>query len=1328
MESSLGDKAEDSPIEIAPDDSANLRALLSPNETPPIVKLEPTSDVPMTGLDTLSPRSAPDSDNTLPRVEDEVVLSKEHRSETGNKLDKHDFSSNHTQHTPPEASTNVVACQADDPRQAASGAPVAERQIEDSGDSLKLVAIVPNHHPGAQVEENSTIRDLQENPYESDEDSLFVSNPARQPSIKIKQEAESDSDSDICEIDARDIPAKTMAILSAHKFGTHADQDAPVVCTGTRVKREPEERAILDSIRRGEEEDRRAGSDFEMDDQAQLSDGSDDERPRPSGRRPAWVQKQQEKLQSAPPVPGTSESMETEEGPEDHQDAAETEEHPEKELKDLETNLKILKLQRTLSFQSEIQRIEIDVKIEEHEKKIQSLKKRPARPKNAREFWERKYEKTQRFMPGFSPKKRPAPVHAVPGSSKKGKTNSGKAAAVADNSRGKLLAAIGAHNLKADLAANGEIPPAGAFVRNNKTHLFAQIKTFEKMLSGGLDARDDLKKLEFSSSSFGFKKCSLEKGADIAPEDMAKARFALKGIKTTLYPHQVVGTSWMVGRELSPHGPYGGIQGDAMGLGKTLMILACMRHNPPTKQDIAAGRITTLIVVPKSSLTQWEAEISKHIPEGAFKEPHIYKRRDNVKYKLWSTSDIVLTTYAEVSRSHPTAEVRDRIDEMEVSEEKKIEEYQKRLGDLYRVQFYRVVLDEAHVIKNKESQLSEACCELSSKYRWAVTGTPIHNGLNEMFPFFKFIGVECSKDFRVYEQLFGKVAEKDHRQRLQAMAAHVMIRRKIDDKFLGQPILDIPEPYPIVDHWVDQSEEERLIYRHAETLFRTAINKHMKSKKNNKEQYLNMFALGTYLRQGTSHLFLFDSMFRNYWKASDFDKIIRQLRAFGMRDDSVLLKQLKTYRRPGNARPPPVTRRLAKLTRDRGYEGAICRICSQLPEDPHISPKCRHAFCLECFEVEIENALYTKGLEYVQCPSLGCGEKIRRVVPLRSQRDKKTKSSPATNNLPTLNKVQGDVERGYGDDLHGIQPMAAKSQLKNGFLERCDEQQFDNGNWGGIPSSTKMDAVMGFIEQWTREAPDDKIIVFTHWVNFAKILGRSLYEQGTGFLYHFGSMSQSERDSAVFAFHENNDAKILIASDQTGSVSLNLACANRVISVDCWWNKSMEKQAFGRVRRIGQTKRPLFVRILQRNTIDKRIVHLQERKEIECNIVMEGDNVEKTKDLTIEQVVGLFGSVRELPGGGMEVVADYDDLQTGENQAEDNEDDMDHSSDEDDAHDEMGRRGPSSSDGSRGGLSAVDDNGSGSEMLTDESEGENFGDDDFPDIFLQGYGEGSGTV
>ncbi|KXX77527.1 DNA repair protein rad8 [Madurella mycetomatis] len=155
------------------------------------------------------------------------------------------------------------------------------------------------------------------------------------------------------------------------------------------------------------------------------------------------------------------------------------------------------------------------------------------------------------------------------------------------------------------------------------------------------------------------------------------------------------------------------------------------------------------------------------------------------------------------------------------------------------------------------------------------------------------------------------------------------------------------------------------------------------------------------------------------------------------------------------------------------------------------------------------------------------------------------------------------------------------------------------------------------------------------------VLGRKLYEEDIGFLYHFGTLTMNERDKAVADFRDNPDAKVLISSFRCGGVSLNLTCANRVILVDLWWNTALEEQAFGRVKRIGQEKRTHFVRIMARSTIDIRLRDLQERKKRECDAIYEAGGRARHKRLSLEEIASLFGEL-VMSGGQRHVVCDYD--------------------------------------------------------------------------------------
>jgi SNF2 family DNA or RNA helicase len=234
------------------------------------------------------------------------------------------------------------------------------------------------------------------------------------------------------------------------------------------------------------------------------------------------------------------------------------------------------------------------------------------------------------------------------------------------------------------------------------------------------DAKSDKAKLAKASRSFGYAQVKAVDG-----------KWLVKGMHSTLYHHQLLGAQWMVSRELSLEPPHGGILADSMGLGKTVQTLACMVGNPPSATDIARNRKTTLIVVPSAVVGQWMEEIRTHVLESTFPRILHYKASFKIPIAYLQDSDIILTSYTEVMRQfpYPDQESRDRISGMGCK--KWWKEARQKMGDLHKVTWYRVVLDEAHAIKNNTAQTSLACQNLKSVFRWCLTGTPLLNRLEE---------------------------------------------------------------------------------------------------------------------------------------------------------------------------------------------------------------------------------------------------------------------------------------------------------------------------------------------------------------------------------------------------------------------------------------------------------------------------------------------------------------------------------------------------------------------------------------------------------------------
>ena len=164
-------------------------------------------------------------------------------------------------------------------------------------------------------------------------------------------------------------------------------------------------------------------------------------------------------------------------------------------------------------------------------------------------------------------------------------------------------------------------------------------------------------------------------------------------------PYQREGVLWMLTMENQTSGPKGGFLCDEMGLGKTVQLLATMLGNPKTR---------TLLVVPKSIITQWVEEIARFAPSLSvcvFDGP-------NRKYD--AKKDIVIAPYSLLSSNDVT---------------------------LHMVQWNRVILDEAHEIRNKTSKLFKSVCQLKTQIKWIVTGTPVFNSMEDFVSLCTFLGL-----------------------------------------------------------------------------------------------------------------------------------------------------------------------------------------------------------------------------------------------------------------------------------------------------------------------------------------------------------------------------------------------------------------------------------------------------------------------------------------------------------------------------------------------------------------------------------------------------------
>jgi len=243
-------------------------------------------------------------------------------------------------------------------------------------------------------------------------------------------------------------------------------------------------------------------------------------------------------------------------------------------------------------------------------------------------------------------------------------------------------------------------------------------------------------------------------------------------LHATLRPYQIRGVQWCISNLLSG---FGVILADDMGLGKTIQTIATLLYL--YEQEEVKGQ--TLIVVPTSLLPNWENELSKFAPSLSVELYYGIGR-------ILGNANIVLTTYDIFRR-----------DEKHFSS-KKIEV---------------LVIDEAQRIKNPTTQAAMALKAFKSKFRIALSGTPVENSLTELWSIFDFVLPEYLKDLSSFVTTYVRPIEMDHdhtvANNLKTITAPFMLRRLKTDKSI---IDDLPDKI-VVDEYATLLPDQAALYQ-----------------------------------------------------------------------------------------------------------------------------------------------------------------------------------------------------------------------------------------------------------------------------------------------------------------------------------------------------------------------------------------------------------------------------------------------------------------------------------------------------------------------------------
>ncbi|PTB41698.1 hypothetical protein M441DRAFT_139468 [Trichoderma asperellum CBS 433.97] len=727
-----------------------------------------------------------------------------------------------------------------------------------------------------------------------------------------------------------------------------------------------------------------------------------------------------------------------------------------------------------------------------------------------------------------------------------------------------------------------------------------------------------------AKSIFGYKKVEAQDGG-----------WKLKGMQTPMHNHQITAAAWMVKRELARAEPFGGILADAMGMGKTIMSLACIIGNQADNEHIAKFCNATLVVVPNKAIAlQWEAEARRHCSDPFNYMVFIYDRQREDLQQLCTRSLIVIATYKELIMQYPEnfvlQELAAKYGTDNISFHRELD---KIMGPLFRINWYRIILDEAHAIKNYESRTSKACCALLGKYRWALTGTPLSNSSEEMYPYMKFTQCDWTATRQEFRKTFFLGGEPN--AEFEALTSLIMYRRTIDDSFLGRQIISLPERNE-TDLWVPISAEEGCVVKAVSDHYKKMklrwemgtlglrdlkdiddvegiddaeeqqSNKNHRRKAATKvrsrrqQEYLLGRASQVRQRQSTSHVFCIELLLRQNFSVEQLAELRRSLVDIGNKE--TILEQMQL----GMKADDEISKYQNGLKTLQEREETFFGKCFDMgPLLDILREECsvRDVTCLLCNTAKppVEPVFSD-----MNCPHQSCTEKLA--------------FGPDIMTIQKIMEQAEDKSSGYREPAKDSWNVPVHyDDSRNGF--------FIASTFGGsmpILPSTKLTAAIAVVLTWMDEAPNDKIlskfryfeylfvvlsliIVFTQFRGTAKMLGLMLQTLDIGFVYFYGGLTPPQKARALDTIKTRDDIKVMVSTLKSGGQSLNLTVANRVIIIDPWWNKTAEQQAFGRVVRIGQEKVTHLVNIKTKEPIDRRIYTLQKMKAKDVDRTLQDD-------------------------------------------------------------------------------------------------------------------------
>ncbi len=685
----------------------------------------------------------------------------------------------------------------------------------------------------------------------------------------------------------------------------------------------------------------------------------------------------------------------------------------------------------------------------------------------------------------------------------------------------------------------------------------------------------------------GLKVKGAEKEAEPAEEDVAdEDDGTVEGLKVQLLPHQVEGVNWMRDKELGTKKtrgvfPRGGILADDMGLGKTIQSIALMLTNPKPAEgenpddkrkfpaELDKG---TLVVAPLALIKQWEGEIRDRVQDTHTLRVCVHHGPQRAKrFKDLQKYDVVITTYHTLVSEHGAS-----------GENLKV--------GCFGLNWYRVILDEAHSIKNRNAKATKAACALHAEYRWCLTGTPMQNNLDELQSLIHFLRIKPYDNLNQWREQITRPMNNGRGglaiKRLQVYLKAFMKRRTKDilkkEGALrsGGPVKEGEQKsngFKIVQRTVKKIEaeftpQERGFYERLESRTEKSLEQMMAGKQ---MSYASALVLLLRLRQACNHA--------NLVKGD----LAKERDAFMNGSGSQTPSRKKAVKDDDVDSIAAMLGGLSVATKR-------CDVCQiELSSEQSASGAIR---CSEC-EADLEDDKIRQSVadkkRSKKMKKSSRREHKQEIAPRKPRRNVITDSDddeedegewvvPEKQHHKTdLGKAGGSEdenaeaggERNGSDSDENIGPRRKEKPVNpisdgegqdppaedededsaSGEDDEDDEDLLSDDQEDGqsLIISTKIRHLLRILH---RDSANHKYIIFSFFTSMLDLIEPFLRRDGLNFTRYDGQMKNDLREASLERLRTHHKTRILLCSLRAGSLGLNLTAASRVVILEPFWN------------------------------------------------------------------------------------------------------------------------------------------------------------------------------